>query len=394
MAIATTTTASKGVHAVIPAAGRGVRFGSGENKIFARLAGRPVIGWTVAAFAGRVDTLVLAAREDEIERVREIADIAFGRACVVIAGGENRQESVARGIASFGAVGHNDIVLVHDAARPLVRPDVIERCIEGARTHGAAVAALPVADTLKQATGEGDVVRTVERDGLWAVQTPQAFRLADLQKAHAMALRDGFVGTDEASLVERLGTQPVRLVAGARENVKLTTASDLAFAETWLGPRMRIGIGYDIHRLVAGRPLWLGGINIPSPIGLDGHSDADVVLHAICDAFLGAAGLPDIGQLYPNQDPAFAGISSIVLLRDVVERLTAAGFHAGNVDCMVIAEEPKIAGHAPAMRALIAKVLGVEENAVSIKATTNEGLGALGKGQGIACHATASVILT
>lgn len=351
-----------------------------------------MIGWSVAAFRGRVDSLVLVAREAEIGRLREIAEAAFGASCEIVAGGENRQESVARGIASLGAVGDNHIVLVHDAARPLVRPDVIDRCIEGARTYGSAVAGLPVSDTLKLATGECDVLRTVEREGLWAVQTPQAFRLGLLREAHAVAARDGFIGTDEASLVERLGAAPVHLAAGARENVKVTTPSDLSFAEHWLGARIRVGIGYDIHRIVSGRPMWLGGVNIPSPFGLDGHSDADVVLHAVCDALLGAAGLPDIGQLYPDKDPAYAGISSVLLLRDVAARLDAQGFRAGNVDCTVIAEEPKIAGHAPAMRARIAEILRVEEGAVSIKATTNEGLGALGQGRGIACHATASII--
>lgn len=351
-----------------------------------------MIAWTVAAFRGRVDTLVLAAREEEIGRLQETAGSVFGGDCRIVAGGETRQESVAQGIACLGAIGDNDIVLVHDAARPLVRQDVIDRCIEGARIYGAAVAALPVADTLKQAGGERDVVRTVDRDGLWAVQTPQAFRLGLLRQAHASAARDGFQGTDEASLVERLGTQPVHLVDGARENVKLTAASDLVFAQQWLGSHMRVGIGYDIHRIVAGRPMWLGGVNIPSPFGLDGHSDADVVLHAVCDALLGAAGLPDIGQLYPNKDPAYAGISSILLLQDVAARLAASGFRTGNVDCTVIAEEPKIAGYAAAMRARIAEVLGVEDGVVSIKATTNEGLGSLGHGQGIACYATASIV--
>lgn len=336
--------------------------------------------------------MVIAAREEERKRLLEIATSAFGPNCQVVAGGENRQQSVARGIASLGAAEDNDIVLVHDAARPLLSPSLIKRCIEGARQHGSAVAALPVSDTLKEASTEHDVLQTISREGLWAVQTPQSFQMGLLREAHAQADRDAFIGTDEASLVERLGAKQVHLVEGARENIKLTTAADLAFAEHWLGARIRVGIGYDIHRLVADRPLWLGGVSIPSPFGLDGHSDADVVLHALCDSLLGAAGLPDIGQLYPNQDPAYKGISSIKLLSDVAARLAGGGWRVANADCTVIAEEPKIAPHAPAMRSLIAGVLGLDEGAVSIKATTNEGLGALGEGRGIACFATASIV--
>ncbi|HEX5322478.1 MAG TPA: 2-C-methyl-D-erythritol 4-phosphate cytidylyltransferase [Capsulimonadaceae bacterium] len=393
MAIDPTTMARK-VHVVIPAAGRGVRFGSSENKIYAPLAGRPVIAWTLRAFAGRVDTIVLVAHREETSRLKAIADETVAGKVYVVVGGATRQESVASGMASLSQMSGKDIVLIHDAARPLVSAAVIDLCIEQATLRATAVAALRVADTLKEAGEDRVVGRTVDRSGLWAMQTPQAFQLGLLRRAHEAAKRDGYIGTDDASLVERLDGQPIHLVEGARENIKITEPADLAFAREWLAPQsgLRVGIGYDIHRLVAGRPLWLGGVRIPSEVGLDGHSDADVILHAVCDALLGAAGLPDIGQLFPNTDPAYAGISSLALLKDVAARLSAAGWSVSNADCMVIAERPKIAPHIPAMREAMARVLGTTSETISIKATTNEGLGALGEGLGIACHATAAIV--
>ncbi len=352
------------------------------------------MAWTLRAFAGKVDTIVVAARKDEIGRLRAIADEAGAKDVQVVAGGETRQESVTRGMASLIEASDNDIVLVHDAARPLVSATLIERCIEEARLKSSAVAALPVADTLKETAIDGVVRRTIDRTGVWAMQTPQAFRLSLLREAQVAAARNGYIGTDEASLVEHLGGHPVHLVKGAPENIKITEPADLEFAGQWLNPvpALRVGIGYDIHRLVAGRPLWLGGVNVPSELGLDGHSDADVILHSLCDALLGAAGLPDIGQLYPNDDPAYSGISSLKLLQDVSERLADAGWRVSNADCMVIAEQPKIAPHVSAMRRCIADALSIPFEAISIKATTNEGLGAIGEGRGIACHATAAIV--
>jgi len=248
------------------------------------------------------------------------------------------------------------------------------------------------------------VQRTVDREGLWAVQTPQVFRMKTLFDAHIAARDQGWAGTDEASLVERFGEELVHLVLGAPDNFKVTRPDDLRLAEAVLSARQRgamaqtdightrVGFGYDIHPLVAGRRLMLGGVEIPSPRGLDGHSDADVLLHALCDALLGAAGLPDIGNLFPNTDPAYKGISSLELLRQVSEHVGAAGYKVGNVDLTLIAEAPKIAPHTPQMRALIAQTLHIEPARVGIKATTNEGLGSLGRGEGIAAHAVAAII--
>ena len=389
-------------YALIPAAGRAARFNTDGrvdgSKVFAPLAGRPLLRWTVEAFAGHaeVDGILVVAQSGEVARCREALD-GVDKLLGIIPGGETRQASVSLGLFSLGGEA-DDLVLVHDGARPLVAPDIITRCLNGARTLGNAVAALPVADTLKAVDEHQAVRRTVDREGLWAVQTPQAFRVAALFEAHVAARDQDWTGTDEASLVERFGGEPVHLVLGAPENFKVTRPDDLRLAEAVLrsrreGPmgQTRIGFGYDIHPLAAGRRLVLGGVEIPSPRGLDGHSDADVLLHALCDALLGAAGLPDIGSLFPNTDPTYKGISSLELLRQVWERLGLAGYGVGNVDLTLIAEAPKIAPHVPQMRALIAQILGIEPARVGIKATTNEGLGSLGRGEGIAAHAVAAI---
>jgi 2-C-methyl-D-erythritol 4-phosphate cytidylyltransferase/2-C-methyl-D-erythritol 2,4-cyclodiphosphate synthase len=265
---------------------------------------------------------------------------------------------------------------------------------------------LPVSDTLKRAkpqapSGTSNVVaETLDRENVWAMQTPQAFSYQTLLKASVAAHDRRFVGTDEAALIEHLGDIDVHLVHGAAENIKVTRPEDLALAEVLLGQRfaekekqIRVGFGYDIHRLVPGRRLILGGVEVPDVLGrgLDGHSDADVLLHALCDALLGAAGLPDIGTLYPNTDPAFAGIASTRLLADVASRLRQQHFRIVNVDATLIAEAPKIAPYVSRMRETIAAGLGLEPSCVGIKATTNEGLGALGQGDGIAAHAVVSL---
>ncbi len=390
-------------YALIPAAGRAARFSSSShaagNKVYAPLAGRPLLRWTVEAFASHpaIDGIVVVAGAAEVAQCREALS-GMDKPPAVVTGGGTRQESVAMGLFALGGAA-DDLVLVHDGARPLVMADVITRCIDGARDFGNAVAALPIADTLKAVDEQQTVQRTVDREGLWAVQTPQAFRVATLYEAHTAARDMGWTGTDEASLVEQFSDAPVHLVLGDPSNFKVTRPDDLALAEAVLQSRLeqtmsqtRIGFGYDIHPLVAGRRLMLGGIEIPCPRGLDGHSDADVLLHALCDALLGAAGLPDIGNLFPNTDPAYKDIASIRLLHEVKVRLAQAGYVVGNVDLTLIAEAPKIAPYVPQMRARIAEALRIEPARVGIKATTNEGLGSLGRGEGIAAHAVAAII--
>ena len=400
------------IYALIPAAGRAARFSSADysgskypgNKVFAPLGGRPLLARTAEAFASHpaIDGIVVAAGPAEVSRCREVL-AGIQKISAIVAGGQTRQESVAIGLFALGG-DPDGLVLVHDAARPLVSAAVIDRCLSGAREHGSAVAALPVADTLKAAGDDQIVQRTVDRDGLWAMQTPQAFRLSVLYEAHSAARAYGWTGTDEAALVEQFSDQPVHLVLGDPANFKVTRPEDLVLAEAVWQSRQpapphldssmttRIGFGYDIHPLIEGRKLFLGGVQIPSPRGLNGHSDADVLLHALCDALLGAAGLPDIGHLFPNTDDAYKGVSSLELLREVVRRLEEINYAVGNADMTLIAEAPKIAPYIDAMRAVIAEALRVAPSQVGIKATTNEGLGSLGRGEGIAAHAVALLV--
>jgi 2-C-methyl-D-erythritol 4-phosphate cytidylyltransferase/2-C-methyl-D-erythritol 2,4-cyclodiphosphate synthase len=398
--------------ALIPAAGRAARFNSDPssgpssgssaavgNKVFAELAGKPLLRWTADAFAAHksIDGIVVVAGANEVARCREVLS-GLDKLLAIVPGGETRQESVAIGLFTLGGAA-DDLVLVHDGARPLVSSEVITRCLLGAAEQGNAVAALPVADTLKAVDSSLRVQRTVDREGLWAVQTPQAFRVATLYDAYSAARDSGWTGTDEASLVEKFSDESVHLVPGDPRNFKVTRPEDLQLAEALLRsipessmPQTRIGFGYDIHRLVEGRRLMLGGVEIPSRRGLDGHSDADVLLHALCDALLGAAGLPDIGNLFPNTDLAYKDVDSLELLRQVMAHLEAGSYQVGNVDLTLIAEAPKIAPYVPQMRARIAECLNIEPARVGIKATTNEGLGSLGRGEGIAAHAVAAIV--
>jgi len=353
-----------------------------------------VVSWTLAALGRLVDSVTIIGQEsdrDSLYLAAELADCSIR----FTQGGATRQESVSAGVSALSELAQDDdIVVVHDGARPLVSAAVIERCITSARLTGSGIAALPVYETLKRAPG-GCIATGIDRTDVWSMQTPQAFQYGILSAAHARALSDCFVGTDEASLVERLGLDGgVHLVEGSRENVKITRPDDIVFAENWMRrtPRLRVGTGYDIHALAPGRELWLGGVKIEHDLGLLGHSDADVVLHAICDALLGAAGLPDIGQLYPNTDRRYAGAPSIEFVRDVRSRLHQAGWQVVNVDCTLIAERPKIASRTADMRTVISAALGVAIDAVNVKATTNEGIGSLGAGEGIACQATASIM--
>jgi 2-C-methyl-D-erythritol 4-phosphate cytidylyltransferase / 2-C-methyl-D-erythritol 2,4-cyclodiphosphate synthase len=386
-------------YAIIPAAGQGARFSTnGGNKLFALLQGKPVLRWTVEAIAShsKIDGIVVVAGKQTLAECRQ-ALVGIDKVSAIIVGGASRQESVAIGLFTLGG-SPDDVVLIHDGARPLVTSDIIDRCLSGVHESGNAVAALPVTDTLKSVDSAQMVLSTVEREGLWAIQTPQAFRVETLYQAHVAARDAGFEGTDDASLIENFGEEPVHLVNGSIENLKITRSEDLKLAhaivtnrlETGL-PETRFGYGYDIHRFAAGRRLVLGGVEIDSPQGLDGHSDADVLLHALCDALLGAAALPDIGVLFPNTDSAYAGIASTKLLAIVVEKIHSLNFRVVNVDATVIAEMPKISPYVAEIRQTIATILDIDTTRVGIKATTNEGLGALGQGLGIAAHAVAAL---
>jgi 2-C-methyl-D-erythritol 4-phosphate cytidylyltransferase/2-C-methyl-D-erythritol 2,4-cyclodiphosphate synthase len=378
--------------AILVAAGRGRRMGA-VAKLFLPLGGRTVLERALHALTlpAEVHVAVVVAPHDQVAEAGRLA-AAFPKVTAVVPGGEERQDSVAAGLDALPSVAW---VVVHDAARPLLTPALVRRVLHAARPSGAATAAIAARDTVKVASA-GVVRQTLDRDTIWLTQTPQAFRAALLREAHDRARRDGVRATDDAALVETMGVA-VRIVEGEVLNLKVTTPEDLAIAEAvvrrWEGAEdRRTGIGYDVHRLMAGRRLVLGGIEIPYERGLAGHSDADVILHAIMDALLGAAGLPDIGQHFPSEDIRYRDADSRTLLREVVARLHQAGYTPAQVDVVILAEAPRLAPYLPGMRRVIAEVLTIEERAVGLKATTTEGLGAIGRGEGIAAQAIVTVI--
>lgn len=369
--------------AVILCGGSGVRMGGKGNKTLLEIGGTPSVAKCVRAFQGLVEGVVIVTRAGEEGLFSAVLAAHGCSAYAVVPGGEDRQASALRGLRALPQ--ECTIALIHDGARPFVSREVISRVLESVKSQGSGVAAVPARDTIKRADGAGLVLETPDRASLWQVQTPQGFRLSDLLIAHAQAAARY---TDDAGLMEAAGF-PVRLVLGSYENVKLTSPEDLKMANGMSAPR--IGTGYDAHRLVEGRALWLGGVQIPFEKGLLGHSDADVALHALMDALLGAAALGDIGKLFPDNDPRYAGISSLTLLGEVRAALAEAGYEAGNVDVTIVAQAPKLAPYVGDMRAAIAEALGLSFDRVSVKATTTERMGFEGRGEGISAQAAALV---
>jgi 2-C-methyl-D-erythritol 4-phosphate cytidylyltransferase/2-C-methyl-D-erythritol 2,4-cyclodiphosphate synthase len=379
---------------LIAAAGRGERLGRLENKAFVELVGRPLVAHTLEALRAcpEVEQVVLVVAPPDVERARRLLRPDARRGESVVPGGAARRQSVRAGLAEVAPA--SELVLVHDGARPFVTPQLVSRCLAAAARTGAAVAALPATDTIKEAGAEGMVLRTLDRSRLWLAQTPQAFRRQVLERAHEEA-EAAAASTDDAALVERLGL-PVEIVMGDPHNVKITSPADLEQAARFLqqGAReggkeveIRSGIGFDAHRFAEGRPLVLGGVQFPGERGLLGHSDADVVCHAICDAVLGAMAAGDIGQHFPDSDPRFAGISSLALLARVAAMAQATGWEVGNIDVVVIAEAPRLAPQVPQMRQAVAAAMAIAAERVSVKGKTTEGMGFTGRGEGIACHA-------
>ncbi|HET7487660.1 MAG TPA: 2-C-methyl-D-erythritol 4-phosphate cytidylyltransferase [Acidimicrobiales bacterium] len=363
-----------GVWAIVVAAGESSRFG--RPKQYAVLGGREVLDWSVDAARKAADGVVLVVPPGDAGGARPGCD-------AVVAGGSTRSASVRNGLAAVP--DGTEVVVVHDAARPLAGAGLFRAAVDAVRAGAAAaVCAVPVTDTVKEVEG-GAVVSTLDRARLWAVQTPQAFAAGALRAAHAGAGE----ATDDAALVEAAGL-PVVVVPGDPANLKLTTPADLVMAEALAGtPAVRVGQGHDVHPFAADRRLVLGGVVFEGERGLQGHSDADVVAHAVADALLGAAGLGDLGRHFPDSDPAWAGADSIRLLAEVVRRVADAGWRPANADCTVVLERPRLADRRAEMEARLAGVLGAP---VNVKATRPEGLGALGRSEGIAC--TAAVLLT
>jgi 2-C-methyl-D-erythritol 4-phosphate cytidylyltransferase/2-C-methyl-D-erythritol 2,4-cyclodiphosphate synthase len=380
------------VTAIIAAAGEGRRLGAAVPKQLLDIGGRSILERSVAAFAvhDRVDDVIVVLPPDLAESPERCMTAETSAAVRVVAGGPRRQDSVAN---AFDRVSPgSDVVLVHDAARPFVSADVISRAIDAAVAHGAAIAAIPARDTIKRVEGTGDDVvisETIPREAIYLAQTPQAFRRDVLSAAVAIG-RSGVEATDEAMLAEQAGHR-VHVVEGDPANVKITTLTDLDAARRISAPSIgaRIGTGYDLHRLVEGRLLLLGGVKVPYEKGAAGHSDADVVCHAVIDAVLGAACEGNVGQHYPDTDPQWKGASSIQMLRDSVRLIDRRGLKVANVDVTVILERPKIAPYIDAIRSQLASALEVPIDCVSVKGKTNEGVDAVGRGEAIAAHAVA-----
>ncbi len=371
--------------AIIVAGGSGTRMGLGRNKTLERIGNCTVLERAAKPFRALMDGICVVTRKQDIDIVRtlQIAD-------TVVAGGETRQESVFAGLSSLPESA--DVVLVHDAARPFVSERVIRDCIKSVELYGSGVAAVRSYDTVKKADARGVVTETIDRTDLWMIQTPQGFMRSQLFAALEKVRKDGVVLTDDASAMEYCGYR-VHISMGDPQNIKLTTLNDLEFARLLAmkgaedRTEIRVGHGYDVHRLVSGRKLILCGIEIPFEKGLLGHSDADVAIHALIDAMLGAAVLGNIGQHFPDSDDTYKGISSGILLKKTLGLLRQNGFALCNADITITAQRPKLQPYIEAMRSELAETLETDIHALSIKATTSEGLGFEGEGLGISAHA-------
>jgi 2-C-methyl-D-erythritol 4-phosphate cytidylyltransferase/2-C-methyl-D-erythritol 2,4-cyclodiphosphate synthase len=385
------------VSAIIAAGGRGQRFGSSVPKQLLAIEGRSALERSVALFLAhpQIDELIVALPAELVAEPPPYLR-ASTKPVKLVAGGARRQDSVQHAFAAISEAA--DLVVVHDAARPFATEGLISRTIAAAAESGAALAAMPARDTVKRSNGEAQpfVRETIPRESVYLAQTPQVFSRSVLRDALALG-ETGADATDEAALAERAG-HPVRLVPGEETNVKLTTPGDLPMVDAIARARgesgsggMRVGTGYDLHRLVEGRRLVLGGVDVPSDRGALGHSDADVICHAVTDAILGASALGDIGRLFPDTDAAWKDASSIDLLARAVALVRSEGFEIVNVDVTVVLERPKIRAHVDEMRRSVAAAIGIPVGDVGIKGKTNEGVDAVGRGEAIAAHATALV---
>ena len=376
--------------ALIVAAGQGSRAGGDVPKQYRTIAGKAVLVHAHEASAGQgaIDAVFVVVADGQ----QHVARALLGDEVQVVAGADSRRGSVRAGLEASDAAGGADIVLIHDAARPFLPAAVVDRLLEALADSEGAIPTLPVADTLVREDG-GTMADTVERAQLHRVQTPQAFRFATILAAHR-AWDEARDATDDAQILRAAG-HDVMLAQGDERLEKLTYRQDFARAEALLAPAYvtRVGMGYDVHRLAPGEPLWLGGVLVPHDRGLAGHSDADVALHAMVDAMLGALADGDIGSHFPPSDPQWRGAPSALFLAYARDRVAARGGRIDHVDLTIICEAPKLGPHRDAMRARIAAILDVPIERVSVKATTTERLGFAGRREGIAAQAVATLSL-
>ncbi|MGP8154814.1 MAG: 2-C-methyl-D-erythritol 4-phosphate cytidylyltransferase [Smithella sp.] len=382
--------------AIIPAGGAGTRLKSHVAKQFLLLDGLPILVHTLKVFqeSKEIDDIIVAVPPDELVSIRQelIEKYGLTKVTATVAGGNQRQDSVRNCL--YAIAGECDLVVIHDAVRPFVTEELIRQVIDAARVTGAASAGVKAKDTIKETTEDNNVVYTVPRHNLWLTQTPQAFKFELLKEAYNVACDEKFYGTDDASLIERMGKE-VKIMEGFYANIKITTREDMMIADVLMKKGSKIslrnGFGYDSHRFAVDKKLILGGVEMPFEKGLYGHSDADALIHAICDALLGAAGAGDIGRHFPDNDPQYKNISSMILLERVKKIIEAKGFSINNIDATVVMEMPKLAPYAGEMVSNIACVLNIAKTCVNIKAKTNEGMGFAGRNEGIAVFAIAAV---
>jgi 2-C-methyl-D-erythritol 4-phosphate cytidylyltransferase / 2-C-methyl-D-erythritol 2,4-cyclodiphosphate synthase len=382
------------VSAILAAAGRGTRLGAAMPKQMLTLGDRTILqrSFAVVDHHNRIDEIVVALPPDLASSPPPYL-ISAKKPVRIVDGGERRQDSVAKAFAQVSKSA--TVIVIHDAARPFASADLFSRVIDAAAKGGAAIAAVQASDTVKEATaapGVRIVAHTLARESIYLAQTPQAFSRQVLEQAIQLGREALTTATDEASLAEQAG-HPVALVDGEATNIKITTEHDLDVSKALLGIQgsgiPRVGTGYDLHRLESGKPLIIGGVQIPHDTGLAGHSDADVLCHAVTDAILGAVGAGDIGQHFPDTDSKWRGANSIELLKGAAAIVRASGYSVSNVDAVVIAERPRLAPHIPAMRVNLAQALGIHVSLVSVKGKTNEKIDALGRNEAIAVHAVA-----
>jgi 2-C-methyl-D-erythritol 4-phosphate cytidylyltransferase/2-C-methyl-D-erythritol 2,4-cyclodiphosphate synthase len=387
------------VSAILAAAGRGTRLGSATPKQLLAVGERTILqrSFDIVNDHDQIDEIVVALPPDLANSPPPFL-ISSRKPVRIVDGGMRRQDSVAKAFAQVSKSA--SLIVIHDAARPFATADLFKRVIEAAAKGGAAIAAVRALDTVKEATaapGLTIVARTLPRESIYLAQTPQAFARAVLEDAIQVGRDSLAAATDEASLAELAG-HSVCLVDGEATNIKITTSEDLRVSQALVGMResasgigatARVGTGYDLHRLEVGRPLIIGGVTIPHNTGLAGHSDADVLCHAVTDAILGAAAAGDIGQHFPDTDPKWRGANSIKLLEAAAAIVRDAGYAIANIDAVIVAERPRLAPHLPAMRAHLAEAMGIALSAVSVKGKTNEKVDALGRNEAIAVHAVA-----